>query len=70
MSGFRVQYQSDKALPCPFCGQAPILVPWHGGGPRKRNLMCRNDVCPVEPSVCGETETKALRAWNTRGGVR
>ena len=63
---FKGQYQSDKALSCPFCGEAPILVPWHGGGPKKRNLLCRNVRCPVAPSVCGSTEARALSAWNTR----
>ncbi|MBX3502833.1 MAG: Lar family restriction alleviation protein [Alphaproteobacteria bacterium] len=65
-TGFRGAYRLDSALPCPFCGEPPILVPWHGGGPRKRNLMCWNDACGVEPSVCGSTEAVAIAMWNKR----
>lgn len=59
-------YQSSKALPCPFCKSVPWLMPWHGGGPKKRNLMCRNEDCPVQPNVCAPTEVRAIKAWNTR----
>lgn len=63
---FSGQYQSAKALCCPFCGKAPVLVPWHGGGPKKRNLMCRSEDCFVGPSVCGSTEAQAIERWNMR----
>lgn len=66
--GFKGQYASPKAKGCPFCGEAPILVPWHGGGPRKRAVMCWSTVCGVSPMVTGQTEARALAAWNTRDG--
>jgi hypothetical protein len=69
VENFKGEYQSDKALPCPFCGEMPFLVPWHGGGPKKRNLMCQNEDCPVGPNICGDTETKAIAAWNTRAAL-
>ena len=63
---FKGQYQSDKTLPCPFCGEQPIIVPWHGGGPKKRRVFCYSDVCVIQPAACESTEAKAIRAWNTR----
>jgi hypothetical protein len=57
-----------SALPCPFCGELPVIVPWHGGPRTKRMIMCRSDYCPVNPQVSGQTEGRALDAWNTRDG--
>ena len=54
---------------CPFCGGPPDVMPWHGGGPRKRFVHCRNDYCPVQPGVTGSTRTRAVEAWNTRFAV-
>lgn len=65
-AAFKGEYMSNKADVCPFCGQAPILVPWHGGGPRKRMVMCIDDGCDVQPEVSGSTEAVALRRWNRR----
>jgi len=56
----------SQALACPFCGEQPLIVPWHGGGPRKRNVFCANDTCLVQPGVCGTTENRALENWNYR----
>lgn len=53
-------------LPCPFCGTAPEMVPWHGGGPMKRSVHCDNDECLVSPGVTGPTPKKAIAAWNRR----
>lgn len=59
-------YRSSKARKCPFCGNPPMVLPWHGGGPRKRMVMCHHEECPVCPSVSGSTEKRALESWNTR----
>lgn len=51
---------------CPWCGEPPEMMPWHGGGPRKRLIACENLECPVNPSVAGSTPSIAARRWNTR----
>jgi hypothetical protein len=66
IANWKGAYRSDEALSCPFCGFAPMIVKWHGGGPRKRMIMCRADECAIQPSVVGATEQRALDNWNTR----
>ena len=53
-------------LPCPFCGEEPIIEPWHGGGPLKRIVRCANDECLVSPSVTGARKSTAVSHWNSR----
>lgn len=61
---------SERAIECPFCGLFPEIVPWHGGPKSKRRVQCRNELCTVEPGVCGNTRAKAVRLWNTRADDR
>ena len=52
--------------PCPFCGAIPGIEPWHGAGPQKKMVWCRNLSCHVGPMVTGRTRTVAVRYWNKR----
>lgn len=60
---------ASEALPCPFCGVLPVIQPWHGGGPRKKMVMCDNEDCHISPSVTGSSKARALEYWNTRAPV-
>jgi hypothetical protein len=53
-------------LGCPFCGEIPLIEPWHGGGPKKRMVNCINETCHVQPAVSGSTRLHAIRKWNYR----
>lgn len=55
-----------ELLTCPWCGDTPKMVPWHGGGPRKTMVSCHNDHCHVSPGVCAPNAAKAARRWNNR----
>lgn len=57
---------NDQPKPCPFCGEVPDVVPWHGGGPDKHMVCCSNHNCAVLPSVSGDTRKKAVAVWNCR----
>lgn len=56
----------EQPLPCPFCGEAPEVTPWHGGAKTKRLVACTNDICWPNPSVVGPTRAKAVERWNMR----
>lgn len=58
--------REQKLLPCPFCGSAAKIQPWHGGGPRKRLISCTGEFCAASPSVAGSTRMNAAKIWNTR----
>jgi Lar family restriction alleviation protein len=58
--------KQPKLKPCPFCGEQPIMRPWHGGGPRKRMISCDSEFCRVSPQVTGETPKEAIASWNRR----
>lgn len=51
---------------CPFCGVSPEMEYWHGGGPNKRMISCRNPDCDVSPNVTGENERAAIARWERR----
>ena len=57
-----------NALPCPFCGSAVEMQPWHGGLAGKWLVSCADqaDDCHVSPMVCGPTRKVAIQRWNTR----
>lgn len=57
--------RNDLAI-CPFCGGSPEIEYWHGGGPNKRMIACRNDDCDVNPGVTGENERAAIAKWERR----
>lgn len=54
---------------CPFCGEIPVMEPWHGGSPTKRLISCAGEDCFVSPQVTGETPNAAARNWNARAGA-
>ena len=62
--------EEAAALPCPFCGATPKIMPWHGGQFSKRTIACENDDCDVSPCVTGATEGDALKRWNRRAPAR
>jgi len=53
--------------PCPFCGAAPVVRPWHGGPKTKRMIACENEAgCYVLPKITGRTRGVAVQCWNQR----
>lgn len=58
-----------EIAPCPFCGVAPTMEPWHGGGPMKRCIHCENTDCMVQPMTTGMMPRWAIGNWNRRAPV-
>lgn len=58
--------KQPELLPCPFCGSAPEIEPWHGGGPLRRMISCINNSCNANCAVTGSTPALAARNWNKR----
>lgn len=52
-------------MPCPFCGETPLLLPGHNHG---FFVGCEGLHCPVNPELTFTTETaeQAAERWNTR----
>lgn len=42
-----------KAMPCPFCGEAPQVRPddWRAEGDAWAAITCENDDCAVQPEL-------------------
>lgn len=57
-----------EALPCPFCGEAPIIVGVDANGPRKRMIKCANEACGAKPGVPGPNRQWTVKRWNHRAG--
>lgn len=59
---------SVQMLPCPFCGAAAEIEPWHGGAPTKIMISCSDGEynCDICPTVVGETREEAISRWNMR----
>ena len=53
-------------LPCPFCGEQPMMVR-HEGVRQWWTVLCDRRACLVRPYVAGSA-SQAARAWNTRDG--
>lgn len=60
--------KSDTALPCAFCGHAPILVITQGGkGLFQFQCPSTDELCEMQPKTAYYGRLKhALRAWNQR----
>ncbi len=57
--------------PCPFCGVAPEVRPWHGGRTARYLIGCYNETdCWVLPWFVAPTRKKAIKRWNTRAEVK
>lgn len=63
---------APDARRCPWCGELPIIEPWHGGGPRTHRIGCDTETCVVAPSAVASTRAKAIAVWNDRfeGDIR
>lgn len=55
---------TPKPLPCPFCGEEPVVEPWYRFN--WHSIVCRS--CITELSK--PTKAEAIAAWNRRAPVR
>ena len=54
-------------LPCPFCGNAPLIE--DGANDRPWVVQCINRDCHAQPFMDhSDTKRQALKAWNQRTG--
>ena len=67
IKGYSVVSTLPPSVPvCPFCGAQPTIERWHGGGPQKHMVSCRNASCYVRPNVTGGSRYYAIRNWSIR----
>ena len=52
----------DKLLPCPFCGQEPLVIPLAQG----RIIECQNLACPAGAAVSDGDPDRCVLRWNRR----
>lgn len=56
-----------KVKPCPFCGEAPEVLPARAGF--SAMVACYNDNCSVQPETYDNADVEeAIRHWNTCKG--
>ncbi len=53
----RGQHERYGVKCCPFCGQPPIYLKWHGA---PRMIHCDYDGCYVSPSVTGSSRAQVV----------
>jgi hypothetical protein len=52
--------QTETPLPCPFCGEEPMVIPQHG------EVECSNIDCNATVYIATDDINKTLKLWNTR----
>jgi Lar family restriction alleviation protein len=58
-----------EPLPCPFCGEEPVIDNYLLKGMRVWNVACENDHCLVDVETADfESIDEAIKAWNQRAG--
>jgi|APSaa5957512622_1039677.scaffolds.fasta_scaffold166432_2 Lar family restriction alleviation protein len=58
-----------EPLPCPFCGEEPVVDNSLLKGARVWSVACENDDCPVDVETADfESIDDAIKAWNQRVG--
>jgi hypothetical protein len=59
-----------KPLPCPFCGEMPVMMPVLNTPFRSFLLMCEAEEYAVNPASTGPTEEITIKRWNHRAPVK